>query len=287
MVLGSAGACLVASAACAATTTNAFAFYDRVSTQVVYGTISGLMEGSNDVSALTGTVIFAQDPTLQRTFVGQGGDIVVTDGTITFADADFSNAGGVLFVGSDVPNTFYPQVTQGSTDDLHQAFNDQSSDVFKPARTVTNAFSYTDEATGQIVAGTVTGLLDGHNGGLGLVATVTRAPYEDLLGTFYGTSGDFTLTGGVVTNASGYFFSSFGTLFLGSGDDSFYPLVYNNASGHAAANEMSMPYAVFTPVAAGVPEASTWSMLIVGFGAIGVALRGQGKRGRRTSPALT
>jgi len=84
-----------------------------------------------------------------------------------------------------------------------------------PVHALSNTWSFTTDSfstggAGQIISGTVDGLVEGNNSGSGITATVTNSPGSQLLGTysFQLTSvvgPAFTVSGGTVTFADALF----------------------------------------------------------------------------------
>jgi hypothetical protein len=153
------------------------------------------------------------------------------------------------------------------------------------AATFSNAWSFTDTGTGQIVSGTLDGLSNGSNlAASGLTATVTASPYADLLGTynvasgFSGTYNSYSASNGVVTYANFALRNgSFSFLFFGTSPNggTFFPQLRN-----AALSEDAHNFGVgtsFTADAGAVPEPASWAMMIFGMGAVGGALRRRSK----------
>jgi len=63
--------------------------------------------------------------------------------------------------------------------------------------------SNSQSGAGQVIQGTISGLVNGSNSGSGTTVTVTSAPDANLVGTFsfFGSGSGFTVTGGNITSA--------------------------------------------------------------------------------------
>jgi hypothetical protein len=126
LLIAAAGALALVSAGSAQALTYEWSFDDTTTGQVVDGTISGLVEGQNALSAVTVTLLGSADPSAPGTgwaadtvlgYNNSSSGFTVSDGLVTFASGLYTLAvaGGTdyLFFGSSPGTTYYPQlVTQ-------------------------------------------------------------------------------------------------------------------------------------------------------------------------------
>lgn len=256
--------------------TNGWSFLDSSTRRAVHGTVSGFGNGATDAVGLTATVDVAPDTTLLGTYRGYSGGFTATGGVVTAVNAFFktSDDSAGMFFGAPAGSTYYPQVLNYIAGT--QAGNEEAADVFvSTAGSLTNRWSFVDGLTGTVVSGTLSGLREGYNEAFGLTATVTDAPYADLLGLFAGKSGGFDVANGVVVFAEAFFNGAGPSLdmFFGAGSGTAYYPQVANGDGHQAYDDVGS-----NRFAAGaVPEPAAWGLMILGFGLVGHALR----RGRR------
>lgn len=146
-LLAAAGALALVSAGSAQALTFEWSFADTVTGQVVDGTISGLVEGDNALSALTVTLLGSPDPAAPATgwapdttgYNNSSTGFTVTDGEVTFAHGLYTLAvlgGGVdyLFFGSNPGlTTYYPQLVTQSINETDMSVPEHFAAIPEPS----------------------------------------------------------------------------------------------------------------------------------------------------------
>ncbi|HEX4712844.1 PEPxxWA-CTERM sorting domain-containing protein [Phenylobacterium sp.] len=147
LLVAAAGALALVSAGSAQALTFEWSFADTATGQVVDGTISGLVEGQNALSALTVTVLGSPDPNAPLTgwapdttlgYNNASTGITVTGGEVTFAHGLYTVAvpGGLeyLFFGSNPGvTTYYPQLVTQSVNETDMGVPEHFAAIPEPS----------------------------------------------------------------------------------------------------------------------------------------------------------
>jgi PEP-CTERM motif len=147
LVIAAAGALALVSAGSAQALTYEWSFDDTATGQVVDGTISGLVEGQNALSAVTVTLLGSADASAPGTgwapdtvlgYNNSSTGFTVTDGLVTFASGLYTLAvdGGTdyLFFGSSPGvGTYYPQLVTQNINQTDTGVPEQFSAIPEPS----------------------------------------------------------------------------------------------------------------------------------------------------------
>jgi hypothetical protein len=144
-LLAAAGALALVSAGSAQALTFEWSFMDDTTHQLVDGTISGLAEGTNALSALTVTLLGSPDPAAPATgwapdttgYNNSSTGFTVKDGQVIFAHGLYTVAvpGGTdyLFFGSNPGTTYRPQLVTQSVNETDMSVPEHFAAMPEPS----------------------------------------------------------------------------------------------------------------------------------------------------------
>lgn len=153
------------------------------------------------------------------------------------------------------------------------------------AETFSNNWSWIDDTTGQTVSGIVSGLSNGTDlSAQGLVFTVTQSPFADLLGDYTVDEGpaysadQYSASDGVVTKLDVFFENAALTNLFFLGTSGFlqgtnFPELENGTGENLYSLNVGATFSAVEVPPADVPEPASWTIMLVGFGLAGTAMR--------------